>query len=112
VKGERERSSLDREVYERQARICKAFANPIRLKLLDMLAKRDWQVADIQHELGISKANLSQHLAILKSAGIVVSHRQGRQLSCSLAIPEIKDACQLIRNVLKIQVREQRKLPV
>jgi ArsR family transcriptional regulator len=99
-------------VFERQARICKAFANPIRLRLLDMLAKRDWQVADIQQELGISKANLSQHLAILKSAGIVVSRRQGRQISCSLAMPEVKDACQLIRNVLKVQVREQRKLPV
>jgi len=107
-----QRSSLDREVFERQARICKAFANPIRLRLLDLLGKRDWQVGEIQRELGISKANLSQHLNVLKAAGIVVSRRQGKQFHCSLAMPEIKDACALIRNVLKIQIRQQRKLPV
>jgi DNA-binding transcriptional ArsR family regulator len=108
----KERPTLEKELFERQARICKAFANPTRLKLLDLIANKDRQVSDIQRELGISKANLSQHLAILKAAGIVISHRNGKQLSCSLAMPEIKEACQLIRNVLKIQIREQRKLPL
>ena len=107
-----ERMYLDNEVYERQSRICKAFANPIRLRLLDMLGKRDWQVADLQKELGISKANLSQHLAVLKAAGIIVSRREGKQLCCSLAMPQIKEAVQLIRSVLKMQIRQQRKLPV
>ena len=107
-----ERLSLDKEVFERQARICKAFANPIRLRMLDLLGKRDWQAGELQRELGITKANLSQHLSILKSAGIIVSRRDGKQVSCSLAMPEVKNACQLIRNVLKIQIRAQRKLPV
>jgi DNA-binding transcriptional ArsR family regulator len=112
VRDKQDRNSLDREVFERQARICKAFANPIRLKLLDLLAKRDWKVGEVQKELAISKPNLSQHLAVLKAAGIIVSRRQGKQISCSLAMPEIKDACQLIRNVLKLQIQAQRKLRI
>ena len=103
---------VDREVFERQARICKAFANPVRLRLLDLLGKRDWHVADLQKELGISKANLSQHLAILKAAGVVISRRIGKQLSCSLAMPEVREACQSIRSVLKVQIRQQRRLQV
>jgi len=108
----RERNDLDKEVFQRQAQICKAFANPTRLQLLDLLAKHDRQVAELQQELGISKANLSQHLAILKAAGIVMASRNGKELICSLTMPEVKEACQLIRNVLKMQISAQRKLPV
>jgi len=102
--------SIDQQVFERQANICKAFANPTRLHLLDTLGKGECAVAELQAELGISKANLSQHLAILKSSGVILTRRNGKQVLCSLAMPEIKQACQLIRNVLRVQVRETRRL--
>ena len=98
--------SQDDQVFERQANICKAFANATRLRLLDILGKGEHSVAEIQEELGISKANLSQHLAILKSTGVVSARRDGKRVLCSLAMPEIKQACQLIQNVLRIQARE------
>ena len=62
----KKRSNNNHEVYERQAVICKAFANPTRLHLIDLLTKRECWAAELQESLGISKANLSQHLAILK----------------------------------------------
>jgi len=102
--------SIDEQIFERQANICKAFANSTRLHLLDMLGKGECAVAELQAELGISKANLSQHLAILRSSGAVVTRRNGKQVLCSLAMPEIKQACLLIRNVLRAQVRQTRKL--
>lgn len=101
--------SLDQQVFERQASICKAFANSTRLHLLDMLGKGECPVSKLQEELGISKANLSQHLTILRSAGVIVTQRQGKQVVCALAMPEIRQACHLIRNVLRAQVREARK---
>lgn len=100
------------QIYELQVRICKAFANSARLRMLDLLANRERAVADLQRQLGISKANLSQHLAILKAAGVVSTRREGKQIYCSLAIPEVKQACQLIRGVLRAQIRNGRKLTV
>jgi len=105
-------AALQAEVFERQARICKAFANSTRLRMLDLLGKRDWSATDLQIELGISKANLSQHVAILKGAGIVAARREGKSVHFSLTMPEVKSACQLIRDVLRAQIRDGRRLSV
>jgi DNA-binding transcriptional ArsR family regulator len=102
----------DDQVYEMQVRICKSFANPTRLKMLDLLARREYSASDLQAELGITAPNVSQHLAILKAAGVVATRRDGKQIYCSLAIPEVKQACQLIRDVLRAQVRNGRKLGI
>ena len=106
------KSGVDDKIYEMQVRICKAFANSSRLRMLDLLAKGERTVSDLQGELGITTANVSQHLAILKSAGVVTTRRDGKQIYCSLTIPEVKQACQLIRNVLRAQVRNERKLVI
>ena len=106
------KDELQAEVFERQARICKAFANSTRLRMLDLLGKRDWAAADLQGELGISKANLSQHIAVLKGAGIVAAHRDGKTVRFSLTMPEVKSACHLIRDVLRAQIRDGRRLSI
>lgn len=112
MKKESTRRNLENEILERQVMICKAFANSTRLHILDLLGKRDWSAAEIQKELGISKANLSQHAMVLKSAGVVVRRREGRQVYFSLAMPEVKQACQLIQHVLRVQIRNGRKLEI
>lgn len=99
-------------ICEKQASICKAFANPIRLRILDLIARRPYRASELQEELAISKANLSQHMTILKAAGVVITRRDGKQVYCSLAIPEVKQACQLIRNVLRAQIRTGQQLTV
>ena len=105
-------NALDDEIYERQVAICKAFANPIRLRILDLLARQTYSASQLQKELDIAKANLSQHLTILKQAGVVSTRREGKQVFCSLAIPQVKTACQLIRDVLRAQIKKDRQLAV
>ena len=105
-------SKLDIEIFERQARICKAFAHPKRLQLLDLIGKGERPVAELQTELRVSKANMSQHLTVLRSAGVVSTRRDGKQVYCALAIPEVKSACHLLREVLRSQLRQQHKLVV
>lgn len=80
--------------------------------MLDLLGSREWPVSKLQRELGVSKPNLSQHLAVLKAAGVVVTRREGKQVYCGLALPEVKDACHLIRNMLRTQLRNGRRLVV
>jgi len=107
--GRKRKSDGESEIYERQAAICKAFANPTRLHLIEMLARGERWAWELQQGLGISKANLSQHLAILKSAGLVATRRAGKQLQCGIAIPEVKQATSAFRNVLKAQGKESRR---
>ena len=102
----------DDQIFEMQVRICKAFANAVRLRMLDLLSKREYSVSELQSALGITLSNVSQHLSILKAAGVVITRREGKQIYCALALPEVKDACQLIRNVLRAQLRNGRKLVV
>ena len=103
---------MEDRVYDKQVQICKAFAHTNRLKILDLLANGERTGTEIQEALGIAQANISQHLAILKAAGVVATRRNGNQVYCSLAIPEVKQACQLIRDVLRVQVRNGQKLVV
>lgn len=101
---------IEFEIFERQASICKAFAHPTRLHLLDLLGDGEHGVSELQQQLGVSKTNLSQHLAILKAAGVLTTRRDGKQVYCSLAIPEVKQACLLIRKVLQAQIADSRRL--
>ncbi len=102
----------EEQIFEMQVRICKAFANSTRLRMLDLLAKHEHTVSDLQSALGITLPNVSQHLSVLKAAGVVTTRRDGKQIYCSLTLPEVKEACQLIRNVLRAQLRNGRRLVV
>ena len=104
------RKSLENEIFERQVLICKAFTNSTRLRILDLLGRHEWSAAALQKQLGVSKANFSQHAMVLKSAGVVVRRREGKDVFYSLAMPEIKTACQLIQRVLRTQLRNGQKL--
>jgi DNA-binding transcriptional ArsR family regulator len=104
-RGMKKKLKSNQHDYEREAAICKALGNPTRLRLLAMLEPCDCWSAELQGGLGISKANLSQHLGVLKSAGIVGTRRQGKQLYCGLAMPEVKQAMTLLRAMVKIQAR-------
>jgi DNA-binding transcriptional ArsR family regulator len=106
------KTETDDQVFEMQVRICKAFANATRLRMLDLLAKHEHTVSDLQAALGVSAPNVSQHLAILKAAGVVSTRRDGKQIYCLLTLPEVKQACQLIRDVLRAQLRNDRKLVI
>ena len=107
------KTKIDRsseEIFERQARICKAFAHPARLRILDLLGSGEKGISDLQSALGISKTSISQCLSILKSVGVITTKRNGKQIYCSLAMPEVKDACQLIRRVLEAQITDSHRL--
>jgi len=98
------------EIFERQARICKAFAHPVRLQILDFLGEGERGVSELQEALGISKTSISQHMAVLKSVNVLSTRREGKHIYCSLAMPEVKQACHLIRKVLKAQIAASHRL--
>lgn len=65
--------------------VFRALADPTRRRILDELVERDGQTLFeicarlvTRHGLGLSRQAISQHLAVLESAGLVVSRREGR----------------------------------
>lgn len=110
--GSPQLAEAESRIYEMQVRICKALANPNRLRILDLLGKKPYTVSGLQKELGIPLANVSVQLATLRAAGVVVTEKKGKQVYCSLALPEVRQACHFIRRVLKAQVRSAQGLPI
>lgn len=104
--------SGEERLYAMQVRICKALANPTRLRILDLLGKKPYTVSGLQKELGIPLANVSVQLATLRAAGVVVTQKKGKEVHCFLGLPEVRQACHFIRQVLKAQVRNAQKIPI
>jgi DNA-binding transcriptional ArsR family regulator len=72
--------------------------------------EREHSAAELQKILAVPKANLSQHLAILKAVGIVRTRREGRHIFCALAIPAVKRACGMIQEVLRARFQNRQSL--
>jgi ArsR family transcriptional regulator len=82
------------------AAICQTLAHARRLEIIERLRKGEQTVGDLAEALGISQPNVSQHLALMRRAGIVVGRREGLNIWYRIASPKIVRACALMREVL------------
>jgi DNA-binding transcriptional ArsR family regulator len=87
--------------------VCKTLANPKRQEILDKLRRKEMTVNELVEEIGISQANISQHLAILRSKGIVGTRRDGVNVYYSISNPKIIKAFDLISEVLEESIQSQ-----
>jgi len=88
-------------ILELQADILKTLANPRRLEIVHLLASEPMTVGRMVEELGIAQPNVSQHLALMRAAGVVEAERDGREIRYRLADPDIIVACGLMRQALQ-----------
>jgi DNA-binding transcriptional ArsR family regulator len=104
-------SRKEREsIYHMQAEVCRLLGHPKRLRILDLLAEGEKSSGELLRILGISKVNLSQHLAVMRRAGLIESRQQGREAYHKLAFSEIRDACRLTRDVLAARLNQNTRL--
>jgi ArsR family transcriptional regulator, virulence genes transcriptional regulator len=102
---------MDKTLYEMQAELCKTLSNPKRLEILDILKdKGEVCVNTLAEILEIPKANTSQHLAVLRQAGVVGTRKDGINVYYSLISLKITEACYLTRDILIERLEEQAKL--
>src|SRR5919106_146 len=73
------------DLFEAIALMGKAFASPVRLELLDLLAQAPRSVEELARLSGQSSANASQHLQALRTAGMVTRTRAGTRVRYALA---------------------------
>ena len=88
-------------IYALQADVLKTLASPRRLEIIHRLAEGPCEVTRLAEELGMSQPNVSQHLAVMRAAGVVDREREGREVLYRLADPDIVRACGLMRTVLQ-----------
>ncbi len=102
---------MDKEnFYLFHADVCKTISNPRRQAILDALRDKELTVNEIVEKTGISQANLSQHLAILRNKGVLLSRKQGNHVFYSISTPKIMKAYDLISEAIKEILQEQRKI--
>jgi DNA-binding transcriptional ArsR family regulator len=89
------------EITILQADVLRTLANPRRLEILHVLADGPMEVGRLAGLIGATQPNVSQHLAILRSAGVVEARRDGREVRYHLADPDVIVACGLMRSVLE-----------
>ena len=92
--------SVHSELYQLHASVCKGLADPKRLLILYALRDGELSVTDICDEVGFAQANVSQHLAVLRDRGLVVSRKDGQFVFYSVSSPKIIEALDLLRQVM------------
>jgi len=96
-----------KELYKIHAELCKVFSNSTRLEILNLLRDNELSVTELIEKTKLSQANISQHLSIMKSKGIVISDRKGKNIYYRLINPKIIKAFDIIRDVLSERLRSR-----
>ncbi len=99
-----------KELYELHAEMCKVFSNSTRLEILNLLRYKQSSVTELMEKTRLSQANISQHLSIMKSKGIVVSNRKGKNIYYELTSPKITKAFGIIRDVLAEKLKKNGRI--
>ena len=95
---------IQNEIYEMQSQIYKAMGHPIRLEIIDLLEANEMCASEL------SKANLSKQMTLLIQVGVMAQKRVGRRVFYRPLHPEIHDACQLMRTVLRKRLKRDERL--
>jgi rhodanese-related sulfurtransferase len=97
-------------LFDEFARVAKALGSGRRAEIVDLLANGERSVDSIASEIEMSVANASQHLQILRRAGLVSSRRQGTSIFYRLASPDVVKLWRALQSVASDRVAEVDRL--
>ena len=97
-------------LYQLKAEFFKTLGHPVRIRVLELLSEREHSVAEMLPETNVEASSLSQQLAVLRRAGIVVSYREGAAVLYALAGPDVADLMRAARRFLTDMLAGQAQL--
>jgi len=103
-------TAMEEDLYRLHAEVCRTLGHPTRLRIVYLLSQGKSTPGELAAAIGVSPANLSQHLAALRAAGLVEVAREGARLRYRLASPEVARACETMRRVLLERLRRESSL--
>lgn len=86
---------------ERVAEVFKALSHPTRIRIIDYLSDGEKCVKDIWQELGVPQPTVSQHINILKEAGIISYRKEGVKTCYKIEMPIVVKILKLIKKEVK-----------
>jgi ArsR family transcriptional regulator len=89
-----------------KASVFQALAHPTRIAIVEMLREGELSAGAMQEQLGIEQANLSQHLAILRSRQIVLNRKEGNQVFYSLRNKMLVEVLDIMRRFCRTNLKE------
>jgi len=95
-------------VFEVKAELFKALAHPTRVRALEVLADGERSVSDLATGVDLELSQLSQQLAVLRRAGLVVTRREGTTVFYAVKHPLLLDLLEAARNLLIATLKETR----
>lgn len=101
---------LRQRVVEDVAELFSVLAHPTRLRILMLLHGGERDVSDLRDYLGVPAANVSQHLAALRSHHLVTVRRQGTRIYYGLRDPRLADLINRALDILATDVSEARAI--
>jgi DNA-binding transcriptional ArsR family regulator len=87
-----------------KAQLFRALANEVRIRLLEELRDGERSVGELQERVGVSGPNVSQHLAVLRSHGIVAARRDGASVIYSIVDPRLHNLLDDARAIFEHQI--------
>jgi len=97
-------------LFDAFAQVGKGLSSGRRIELLDVLANGERSVEALAGETGMSLANTSQHLQLLRQAGLVAMRRQGTFVFYRLASSRVLDLCRALRAQAAVELAEVERL--
>jgi rhodanese-related sulfurtransferase/DNA-binding transcriptional ArsR family regulator len=97
-------------LFEQLAQVSKAIGHANRLMILDVLMQAECDVETLHQKVGLSLANVSKHLQILKQAGLVKHQRHGQRMLYSLSDQRVYDLIAALRDVAESQLASMQAL--
>jgi DNA-binding transcriptional ArsR family regulator len=89
-----------RPLYQAKAEFFKTLGHPARIRVLELLAEREHAVAELLGKVAIEATSMSQQLAVLRRAGLVVARKEGSTVYYSLTSPRVAELLMVARRIL------------
>jgi DNA-binding transcriptional ArsR family regulator len=84
--------------YERGSELLKAIAHPVRIEIIARLKADGCNVSEIQKNLGLPQSTVSQHLKILRNAGVLSSRREGNKVCYTIEKKEVLEIIRILKD--------------
>jgi ArsR family transcriptional regulator len=97
-------------LYQAKAELFRTLGHPVRIRVLELLQEGPRPVRELLDAIEVESSNLSQQLAVLRRAGLVVSSRDGATVLYTLSTPDVADLMRAARRILTSMLSEQEEL--
>lgn len=102
--------TVGRPVTEAKAELFRALGHPVRVRVLELLAEGERSMGELAAASGLELSHLSQHVSVLRRAGVVDSRRVRTTVLCRLRDPQTAELLAVARRLISAQLRSGQAL--